>query len=286
MYIESALYVVATPIGNLGDITLRAIDVLKGVDLIAAEDTRHTQKLLVHLGIKGKLISIHEHNEREKAQSIIEKIQLGKSIALVSDAGTPLISDPGFHLVKIARQSEVKVVPVPGVSALITALSVSGMASDRFVFEGFLPAKNVAKKKALIDLETETRTLIFYESPHRILATLEQISEVFGADRLVVLARELTKNFETILSLPVSELLNQVKNDPYQQKGEFVLLVKGQNADEKKFSSALNADVQSCLESLMEELPIKKAVSMTAKLTGLPKKELYQMALKVQGKIP
>ena len=207
MSIRPALYVVATPIGNLGDITQRAIDILSGVSLVAAEDTRHSQKLLAHLGVNAKLVSLHEHNERNKAESLINSILSGESIALVSDAGTPLISDPGYILVRTAIESGVSVIPVPGASALIAALSASGMASDRFLFEGFLPAKSSAKLKKLESLKKESGTVIFYESPHRVLATLESMVEVLGPERRIAMARELTKTFETIKTLPAAQLL-------------------------------------------------------------------------------
>ena len=283
MSIESALYVVATPIGNLGDISQRAVDVLSKVDLVAAEDTRHTQRLLVHLGIDAQLISLHEHNERGKSESLVRRIEGGESIALVSDAGTPLISDPGYFFVKTARELGVKVVPIPGASALVTALSASGLASDRFVFEGFLPAKEGAKKKKLETFLTEKRTVIFYESPHRIVSTLESMAVVFGGERRVVMARELTKTFETILSLPVNELLGVVKADHHQQKGEFVLLVEGvlEQAIDRE---SINFDVEKSMAVLLKELPIKKAASVVAEMTGLPKKELYSLGLTIQGK--
>ena len=217
----------ATPIGNLGDITLRAVETLNKVDLIAAEDTRHSQRLMSHLGVSTRLLSLHEHNEREKSQTIIDKVKEGQNIALISDAGTPLISDPGYFLVKLAQEQGVKVVPIPGVSAVVTAISVSGLPSDRFVFEGFLPAKSGNKQRVLELFKFESRTVIFYESPHRIVDTLETMITVFGEQRRLVLARELTKTFETIKGDSLGQLCEWVKNDANQQRGEFVVLLEG-----------------------------------------------------------
>jgi 16S rRNA (cytidine1402-2'-O)-methyltransferase len=280
MSIRPALYVVATPIGNLGDITQRAIEILSSVSLIAAEDTRHSQKLLAHLGINTNIISVHEHNERVKTDSLVESILGGESIALISDAGTPLISDPGYILVKTAIESGVSVIPIPGVSALIAALSASGLASDRFLFEGFLPAKSSAKFKKLEAVKKEVSTVIFYESPHRVLATLEAMEEVFGSERRVTMAREITKTFETIKTLPVSELLEFMAADVNQQKGEFVLLVEGAGV----LDNGIGIDIEKCMRLLIGALPIKKAASIAAEITGHPKKELYNLGLQIQGK--
>ncbi len=277
---EACLYVVATPIGNLDDITLRAIETLKKVDFIAAEDTRHSQKLMGHLGVNTRLLSLHEHNEREKSQALIDRVKEGQSIALISDAGTPLISDPGYFLVRLAREQGVKVVPVPGVSAVVTALSVSGLASDRFIFEGFLPVRSGAKMGRLEDFRYEGRTVIFYESPHRILDTLLAMREVYGGDRHVVMARELTKTFETIKGGSLSYLCDWVKEDRNQQKGEFVLLLEG--ASEVPEASVVDQD--KMLTLLLAELPIKKASKIVSEVTGVNKKELYQRALEIQGK--
>lgn len=270
------LYVVATPIGNLGDMTPRAREVLAAVNYIAAEDTRHTGRLLSHFQIDTPTLALHEHNERDLAPRIVERIVAGESIALVSDAGTPLLSDPGFHLVRLARERGVKVVPVPGVSAALAALSVSGLPSDRFVFEGFLPAKSGARKQRLDALAGEDRTLIFYEAPHRILDTLTDMAAVFGARRHAVLARELTKTFETVHGDSLGALIEWVRADVNQQKGEIVLLVEGASAGA---ADAIDADAQRILKVLLEELPLSQASSLAAKLTGLPKKPLYQLGL-------
>lgn len=280
MNTEASLYIVATPIGNLDDITLRAIETLKKVDFVAAEDTRHSQRLMNHLGVTAKLMALHEHNEREKSQTLIDRVKEGKSIALVSDAGTPLISDPGYFLVKLAREQGVRVVPIPGVSAVVTALSVSGLPSDRFVFEGFLPAKLGAKIKRLDTFLYESRTVIFYESPHRILDTLKTMSEVYGADRYLVVARELTKTFETIKGDSLGALLEWAEGDANQQKGEFVLLLDGV-ADSPDVSST---EQDKMLTLLMAEMPIKKASKIVSELVGGNKKELYQRALEIQGR--
>lgn len=280
MNTEASLYIVATPIGNLDDITLRAIETLKKVDFVAAEDTRHSQRLMNHLGVTAKLMALHEHNEREKSQTLIDRVKEGKSIALVSDAGTPLISDPGYFLVKLAREQGVRVVPIPGVSAVVTALSVSGLPSDRFVFEGFLPAKLGAKIKRLDTFLYESRTVIFYESPHRILDTLKAMSEVYGADRYLVVARELTKTFETIKGDSLGALLEWAEGDANQQKGEFVLLLDGV-ADSPDVSST---EQDKMLTLLMAEMPIKKASKIVSELVGGNKKELYQRALEIQGR--
>lgn len=273
---EGVLYVVATPIGNLGDMTPRAREVLAAVDYIAAEDTRHTGRLLSHFQIDTPTLALHEHNERELAPRIVERMAAGESIALVSDAGTPLLSDPGFHLVRFARERGIKVVPVPGVSAALAALSASGLPSDRFVFEGFLPAKSGARKQRLEQLAGEERTLIFYEAPHRILDTLTDMAAVFGAARQAVLARELTKTFETIRGDRLDVLAEWVRGDVNQQKGEIVLLVEGAPASEQ---GVINAEAQHILKLLMEELPLAQASALAAKITGLNKKPLYQLGL-------
>ena len=272
------LYIVATPIGNLDDITLRAIDTLKRVDLIAAEDTRHSGLLLQHLGIKARLYSLHDHNEQEKAQVLIEKLQAGLSIALISDAGTPLINDPGYHLVKACRENGIKVVPIPGACAAITALSVAGLPSDKFIYEGFLPAKSKARQDNLASLITEPRTMIFYESTHRLLETLKDMQTIFGADKQIVLAKELTKTWETIVSLPVNELIDWLNQDASRQKGEFVLIVAGYTESNKDIDpKAINT-----LKLLQKELPLKKAAAITAEIYGLKKNQLYQIGLNLE----
>ncbi len=216
----STLYIVPTPIGNLGDITQRAIEVLSNVDLIAAEDTRHTGKLLSHFNISTKTFALHDHNEQQKAQVLVERLQQGLSIALVSDAGTPLISDPGYHLVNQCRQAGVKVVPLPGACAVVTALSAAGLPSDRFSFEGFLPPKSKGRKDKFLEIAKAERTCIFYESPHRIMDSLKDMLEILGADREVVLARELTKTYETIQGMPLGELIPWIEENDNRKKGK------------------------------------------------------------------
>ncbi|MFQ1012604.1 16S rRNA (cytidine(1402)-2'-O)-methyltransferase [Gilliamella apicola] len=272
------LYIVATPIGNLDDITLRAIDTLKRVDLIAAEDTRHSGLLLQHLGIKARLYSLHDHNEQEKAHVLIEKLQAGISIALISDAGTPLINDPGYHLVKACRENGIKVVPIPGACAAIAALSVAGLPSDKFIYEGFLPAKSKARQDSLASLITEPRTMIFYESTHRLLETLKDMQTIFGANKQIVLAKELTKTWETIVSFPVNELIDWLNQDASRQKGEFVLIVAGYIESNKDIDpKAINT-----LKLLQKELPLKKAAAITAEIYGLKKNQLYQIGLNLE----
>ncbi len=274
------LYIVATPLGNLGDITQRALAVLAGVDCIAAEDTRHSGKLLRHFAINARCIALHEHNERQAAQTLMQWLREGKSLALISDAGTPLISDPGFYLVREVRNAGFKVVPIPGPSALIAALSVAGLPSDRFVFEGFLPAKPPARRHALEGLRHETRTLIFYESPHRILSTLEDMAEIFGALRQAVVVRELTKTFETVRSASLGELLEWMQADEHQRKGEFVVLVHGAEPRARGEESAV--DPGQVLRILLEELPVKQAAALAAKICGLKKNEMYERALAIK----
>ncbi|EGA69932.1 tetrapyrrole (Corrin-Porphyrin) methylase family protein [Vibrio sinaloensis DSM 21326] len=274
------LYIVPTPIGNLGDITQRAIDVLSTVDLIAAEDTRHTGKLLSHFNIQTKTFALHDHNEQQKAQVLVEKLMAGHSIALVSDAGTPLISDPGYHLVTKCRQAGVKVVPLPGACAVITALSASGLPSDRFSFEGFLPAKSKGRKDKFLEIAKVERTCIFYESPHRILDSLDDMLDIFGPEREVVLARELTKTFETIQGLPLGELIEWVKADPNQQRGEMALLIHGFRAEA---SDEIAEEVKRTLAILTKELPLKKAAAMTAEIYNLKKNALYKWGLENLG---
>ncbi len=273
---EAVLYVVATPIGNLADMTARAIEVLQTVSLIAAEDTRHSARLMAHFNIKTPMISVHDHNERQRIERIIERLAAGESVALISDAGTPLISDPGFVLVRAVREAQFRVVPVPGCSALVTALCASGLPSDRFVFEGFLPAKSLARRQRLEALAPEERTLIFYESTHRILASLEDMQACFGPDRWVVAARELTKTFETIKGAPLAELQAWMRQDANQQKGEFVVLVQGSQAPA---ADAVDAEAMRVLDVLLEELPVKQAAALAARITGLKKNFLYQAAL-------
>ncbi|NBI39939.1 16S rRNA (cytidine(1402)-2'-O)-methyltransferase [[Haemophilus] felis] len=270
------LYIVATPIGNLQDITQRALDTLAKVDLIAAEDTRHSGLLLNHYGIKKPFFALHDHNEQQKAELLVGKLQQGQYIALISDAGTPLISDPGFHLVRQCRQAGIRVVPIPGACAAITALCASGIASDRFCFEGFLPAKSKARCDKLQLLVKEERTLIFYESTHRILDTLKDMLNVFGSERYVVLAREITKTWETIAGDKLAPLIEWLQQDSNRTKGEMVLIVEGyENVDEGEFDPiALKA-----LALLQQELPLKKAAAIVAELYGYKKNALYQYGL-------
>ncbi len=271
------LYIVATPIGNLQDITQRALETLAQVDLIAAEDTRHSGLLLSHYGIKKPFFALHDHNEQQKADLLVEKLKQGHHIALISDAGTPLISDPGFHLVRKCRQAEIKVVPLPGACAAITALCASGVASDRFCFEGFLPAKSKARRDKLQNLAKEDRTLIFYESTHRILETLADAETVFGAERYIVLAREITKTWETIRGDTVANLRQWLSEDPNRTKGEMVLIIEGYTTtdDEETFSS----QAVKALELISKELPLKKAAAIVAELYGYKKNALYQFGL-------
>lgn len=274
------LYVVATPIGNFGDMTLRAVDVLQGVDFIAAEDTRHSGRLLTHFSIGTPTLALHEHNERAQAPRLVARLVAGESFALISDAGTPLVSDPGFHLVRVAREQGVRVVPVPGVSAVMAGLSVCGLPTDRFVFEGFLPAKAGARRKRLQTLAAETRTLIFYEAPHRVLETLDDMVSVVGAGRPAVLARELTKTFETVRDAPLAELADWVRADSNQQKGEIVLLLAGAEAGD---DGADDGEARRILAVLLDELPLSQASALTAKITGQKKKPLYQLGLAMSG---
>ncbi len=270
------LYIVATPIGNLEDITQRALNTLSQVDLIAAEDTRHSGLLLSHYGIKKPFFALHDHNEQQRARVLVEKLQQGLNIALISDAGTPLISDPGFHLVRDCRNAGIKVSPIPGACAAITALCSSGIASDRFCFEGFLPAKSKARCDKLAELETETRTLIFYESTHRILDTLADMQKVWGNERYVVLARELTKTWETIVGEPLEQLIAWLKEDGHRIKGEIVLIVEGKPSVEQE---EISAQAIKLLSVLSVELPLKKAAAIVAECFGYKKNSLYQYGL-------
>lgn len=278
---QGVLYVVATPIGNLEDISARALRILQEVDLIAAEDTRHSARLLQHFGITTPLVACHEHNELDEGGRLVGRLQAGESIALVSDAGTPLISDPGYRLVCQARAAGVRVVPVPGACALIAALSAAGLPSDRFIFEGFLSAKQAARRTRLEHLREEPRTLIFYEAPHRILECLRDMEEILGGDRPAVLGRELTKAFETLKSLPLAELRMWVEADSNQQRGECVLVVGGWQAPEGE--QAISAEVLRILDLLLAEMPLKRAAAVAAGITGVRKNLLYQVALARQG---
>lgn len=270
------LYVVATPIGNLGDMVPRAVETLQTVALIAAEDTRHSSRLLSHFDIKTPCIAYHDHSDESRVDQLVQRLLAGDSIALISDAGTPLVSDPGYRLVRSARQAGVQVVPVPGACAMIAALSAAGLPSDRFAFEGFLPAKQVARCAQLQTLAADPRTLIFYEAPHRILETLQDMVQVFGGDREVVIAREITKTFETIKGDKVSALAEWVAQDSNQQRGEIVLLVHGAPKVENE---SMTPEQIHTMAVLLEELPVKQAAAIGAKLTGLKKNFLYDWAL-------
>lgn len=279
-FTTGTLYVVATPIGNLDDMSARALKVLADVALIAAEDTRHSMRLMQHFGINTPLAACHEHNERDEGGRFLTRLLAGDDIALVSDAGTPLISDPGYHLVRQARAAGVKVVPVPGACALIAALSAAGLPSDRFIFEGFLPAKTAGRRARLEQVKEEPRTLIFYEAPHRILECLDDMQAVFGADRPALLGRELTKAFETLKGLPLGELHAFVAADSNQQRGECVVLVGGWSAPEDE--QAISTEAQRVLDLLLAELPLKRAAALAAEITGVRKNLLYQAALEKQ----
>lgn len=270
------LYVVATPIGNLGDITLRAIETLKTVDAIAAEDTRHTSGLLSHFGISKKLIAVHEHNEHQSAEKLLLQLQAGENIALVTDAGTPGISDPGAVVVDAVRNAGVKVVPIPGVSAVITALSASGIVQNGFLFHGFLPASGAARRKVLEALSSQTVTLVFYEAPHRIIESIVDMANVLGSTRHITIARELTKTFETIHRCVLGEAQAWLEKDANQQRGEFVLLIE---AAAIKEAEALPEEALRILTLLLAELPLKQAVKLATDITKAKKNVLYEQAL-------
>jgi 16S rRNA (cytidine1402-2'-O)-methyltransferase len=273
---RGALYVVATPIGNLQDLGARAIDVLASVDLILAEDTRHSAKLLGHYGIGTACRSFHEHNEARQVTRVVERVAAGEGIALISDAGTPLISDPGFRLVSALRERGLRVVPVPGPSAAISALSVAGLATDRFCFEGFLPTRASARRRHLQSLSTEERTLIFYESPRRVLQSVADMGAAFGPDRDAALAREMTKLHETIVAGSLAELHARLEAHPEQRRGEFVVVVAGA---EPAGDEGVAARAGELLRALMEEMPVKQAVSVAARVTGAKRNALYRDAI-------
>lgn len=276
------LFVVATPIGNLGDLSSRAIDTLKKVALILAEDTRHSKRLLNHYGISTPLKACHEHNETGLITWVTERLAAGEHLALISDAGTPLISDPGFVLVRALRERGMTVQAIPGASSIISALSIAGLPTDSFIYDGFLPAKAAARMAALKQYLVEHRTIVLLESSHRILACLADIVAVLGRARQVVLARELTKKFETVISGPASEVLSRLQQDENQCKGEFVLLLAG--VPRATDQAELNAEVEATLVTLMADLPLKQAAALTAKLTGQRKNDVYQRALELREK--
>ncbi|MGV6806690.1 MAG: 16S rRNA (cytidine(1402)-2'-O)-methyltransferase [bacterium] len=276
------LYVVATPIGNLGDMVPRAVEVLQSVDLIAAEDTRHSARLLDHFGIGTPLTPYHDHGESEQADRLIQQLLAGKAIALISDAGTPLVSDPGFRLIQSAAKQGVRVIPVPGACAAIAALSAAGLSTDRFAFEGFLPARQGQRKSRLASLAEDPRTLVFYEAPHRVKAALLDMAEVFGDNRELVMAREITKTFETFLRGTIQELLSLVESDSNQERGEIVLVVAGSRKKEG-VETADEVEQRRVLTILLEEMPPKKAASAAAKITGGSKKVLYEMSVALKN---
>lgn len=274
------LYIVATPIGNRGDITLRAIEILKKVDFILAEDTRHSKPFLDFLGIKKPIISLHEHNEEFKKEEIIKRLCLRQSAALISDAGTPLISDPGYLLVNLARKNNIDVIPIPGASAVITALSAAGKPCDTFTFAGFLPNKKNARVTKLQELKKLKHTLVFYESSHRILKCITDVGEVFGNNFEIVLAKELTKTFENFISGDVTNLLNWLDEDPNHCKGEFVVIIPAKE-DEAQTTNK-NIEIEQTLTILLNELPLKQAVKITSLLTQHNKNEIYKIAIKLK----
>jgi len=271
------LYVVATPIGNLADISFRAVEVLKQVDLIAAEDTRHVKMLLQHYGITHKLVSLHQHNEDKASFVLLEKLREGQSIALVSDAGTPLLSDPGMPLVKMVKDAGLDVVPIPGACALIAALSAAGLPVTQFSFEGFLPRTSSARKAFFQERVTSPKTWVFYESCHRILSSLQDMAEIVPLDRQIVIARELTKLHETIVKTSLGNALELVAQNDNMRKGEFVVIVDGAVADKKEH--IISTEQEKLLRVLLRECSIKTAVAMAVEITGIRKKLLYQAAL-------
>ncbi|WP_291356158.1 MULTISPECIES: 16S rRNA (cytidine(1402)-2'-O)-methyltransferase [unclassified Acinetobacter] len=278
---SAQLFVVATPIGHLDDITYRAIDILKSVSVIAAEDTRTSAQLLKHFNITTPLTACHEHNESNKIDILIQRLLKGENMALISDAGTPLISDPGFKLVRAAQENNIRVVPVPGACAAIAALSSVGLPSDRFSFEGFLPSRQSQRLIQLEKLKDETQTLIFYEAPHRILESVKDMAQVFGADRAVGFAREITKTFETIKKMTLAELVQFIEADHNQQKGEIVLVIGGATAEKDLDQEKLD----KLLTRLLQDLSVKAASQLAADLTGIKKKVAYQRALELSNKI-
>lgn len=280
---SGTLYVVATPIGNLQDITLRALDILKAVDAIAAEDTRHTAHLLTHFGIRKPLLAVHEHNEVKAAAQLIARLQSGESVALVTDAGTPGISDPGAVVVKACHEAGLPVVPVPGPSAVIAALSAAGITPPGFAFQGFLPATAAQRKRALESMKSLDVTLVFYEAPHRVLDCVVDMAMVLGAERRLVITRELTKTFETIHHCMLGEAEAWLSSDANRQRGEFVLLVEPPKAVEV---SPISEEATRVIKLLLAEMPLKQAVKLAAAITGVKKNALYDHALQLQESNP
>ena len=280
--LECALYVVATPIGNLRDITLRALDVLTSADTIAAEDTRNTSHLLTHYGISAnRLLALHQHNERGAAEKIIALLQQGQAVALVTDAGSPAVSDPGALLVELVRAAGFRVIPIPGASAAVAALSASGLSAPHFLFYGFLPNKSAARRTALETLLDHPYTLVFYEAPHRILESVADLQAVFGDEREIVLAREITKLFESIHRCKLGEAMTWLESDPNNQRGEFVLLVSAAVAK----PDGLSSEIERVLAVLLNDLPLKQAVQLAVQITGVNKNELYQRALELKSAV-
>ena len=277
---SGTLYVVATPIGNLADMVPRAVQTLQSVSVIACEDTRHSKKLLEHFSIDTPCIAYHDHTDQRSTNKILTRLGGGEDVALISDAGTPLISDPGYRLVAQARSQGVSVIPIPGACAAISALSVSGLPTDKFRFVGFLAAKTAQRKNVLETLKSVPDTLVFYEAPHRICATLKDLMDVFGSDRIAFMAREITKTFETYIYGTIGELFEKVSADSNQQRGEIVLVLAGNVVS----NDSLSADAEKILKLLIKELPLAKAASLAAKITGGDKKQLYQLALTLQNK--
>ena len=270
------LYLVATPIGDMTDIAPRALGILSTVDIVAVEDKRRSSRLFSHFGIKTPMISYHDHSEEKQVKKIIDELLCGKSVALISDAGTPLISDPGYKLVNAAKDKSIKVSPVPGPCALIAAISASGLPSDRFIFEGFLPSKSIPRITKIQNISADSRTIIFYEAPHRILETLIDMIKVIGPSRKIVLARELTKTYETFISGTLESVLQIIEKDLNQQKGEIVIVLAVADSSEKKIETQ---DSKRILSVLLEELPLKQAVSLGSKITGIQKNIFYKLAL-------
>ncbi len=285
--LECALYVVATPIGNLGDITLRALETLKNVNTIAAEDTRTTRNLLSHFNVNTRLIAVHEHNERNAAAGIVNLLQQGQSVALVTDAGTPAVSDPGAKVVAAVHAAGLKVIPIPGASALIAAISASGEGEYGFAFHGFLPASAGERKRALNTLKTSTESLVFYESPHRIVECVAALNEAFGVARELVICRELTKKFESICRLKLADAVAWLEEDDNHQRGEFVLiLTKPSTGAASEAKTAQKQALERTLSVLCNELPLKQAVALAVKITGEKKNKVYEMALTMKGDTP
>lgn len=278
----SICYVVATPIGNIDDWSPRAIETLKSVDVIFAEDTRHSAKLMQLFNIQTPMRSLHDHNETDRIDEILNLLNDGQNCAIISDAGTPLISDPGFKVVRALREAMQTVIPIPGVSALITALSVSGIATDRFSFEGFLPAKSAGRKARMNEVRKDSRTLVFYESSHRILQMLEDAMAVFGEDRYAFIGREMTKRYESYLSDRLNNLHEYYTTHSDEQRGEYVVVIEGATVDASESESI---DLTELLTILLDELPLKQAVSIATKVTKLSKNHVYQAALAIQNNV-